>query len=106
MVAPDLTLVEGFEWDDGNANKNVSKHGVGQSESQQMFFNEPLIVVEDASHSQDEARFNALGKTDQGRLVHVTFTLRAGGKLIRVISARDMSGKERVVYGKAPEENS
>jgi len=45
-----------------------------------------------------ESRFHALGKTDDGRLLHITFTLRHYGKAIRVISARDMHKKERSIY--------
>src|SRR5206468_11331421 len=37
-------------------------------------------------HSRDEVRFHALGKTEAGRLLHITFTMRAPGKKIRVIS--------------------
>ncbi len=49
-------------------------------------------------HSQVEARFHALGRSDAGRLLHVTFTLRREGTVIRVISARNMSRKERSRY--------
>ena len=63
-----------------------------------MFFNDPLLLLEDAKHSQREVRFHALGKTDEGRLLHITFTLRHKNTLIRVISARDMHKKERVIY--------
>jgi len=41
----DFDLVEGFEWDVGNARKNVVKHGVSQSEAEQVFFNKPLLSV-------------------------------------------------------------
>jgi uncharacterized DUF497 family protein len=92
------TRVEGFEWDDGNARKSGEKHGVSQVEAEQVFFNEPLLMVEDARHSAHEPRFHALGRTDEGRPLHVTFTLRDAGTLIRVISARDMSRKERSRY--------
>jgi uncharacterized DUF497 family protein len=44
---------------------------------------------------------HALGQTDQARLLHLTFTLRRSGELIRVISARDMHRKERSVYEQA-----
>lgn len=88
----------GFEWDEGNSRKNAEKHGVSQSEAEQLFFNEPLLVLEDSRHSQRENRYHALGKTDDGRLLHVTFTLRDDGTLIRVISARDMHRKERSIY--------
>ena len=91
----DLDRIEGFDWDEGNARKSADKHGVGQAEAEQVFLNEPLVLAEDAFHSRAEARFHAFGRTDAGRLLHVTFTLRHGGTKVRVISARDMSRKER-----------
>ena len=94
----DLDRIEGFDWDEGNARKSADKHGVGQAEAEQVFLNEPLLLAEDARHSRAEPRFHALGRTDAGRLVHVTFTLRHGGTKVRVISARDMSRKERTRY--------
>ena len=90
--------VTGYDWDEGNSRKNGEKHGVNQSEAEEIFFNEPLLVLEDSRHSQAEARFHALGETDDERLLHITFTLRQNGTLIRVISARDMHRKERAVY--------
>jgi len=90
--------IEGFEWDDGNARKNVDKHDVGQAEAEQIFFHEPLLLAEDAKHSRSEPRYHAMGKTAPGRLLHVTFTLRRGQTLIRVISTRDMHRKERLRY--------
>ncbi len=94
----DLNLVQGFDWDDGNQRKSFDKHGVSLSEAGQIFFNAPLFVLKDVGHSQSEPRFHALGQTDARRLLHVTFTLRAGGTKIRVISARDMKRKERKTY--------
>jgi len=100
----DLRQINGFNWDEGNARKN-DKHGVSMAEAEQVFFNTPLLVLEDATHSQHEARLHALGKTDEGRVLHITFTLRPSGhlseSLIRVISARDMHRKERAVYEQA-----
>jgi uncharacterized DUF497 family protein len=90
--------IVGFDWDSGNPRKNVKKHDVSQSEAEQLFFNAPLLLLSDSKHSQDEARFHALGKTDAARQLHVTFTLRRSGTLIRVISARDMHRKERTIY--------
>jgi len=97
----DLDRIAGFEWDDGNGRKSSDKHGVSQAEAESLFFNDPLIVVEDARHSDREQRFNALGKTTSGRLLHITFTLRQNGTLIRVISARDMHTKEKKAYEQA-----
>ena len=94
----DWSRIVGFQWDAGNARKNVDKHGVQQAEAEEAFLSEPLIVAEDRRHSSAESRFHALGATGAGRRRHVTFTIRAEGTLIRVISARDMSSKERAVY--------
>jgi uncharacterized protein len=94
----DLAQIEGFDWDEGNNRKSVEKHDVSQAEAEQIFFNDPLLVVEDVSHSVSELSLQALGRTDAGRLLHVSFTLRGDGKLIRVISARTMHRKERLRY--------
>lgn len=94
----DWKLITGFDWDDGNARKSIEKHDVSQSEAELIFFNQPLMVLSDEKHSQAEARYHALGITDSARLLHVTFTLRLKNTLIRVISARDMHRKEKVVY--------
>ena len=94
----DFERLTGFQWDDGNARKSADKHGVSQSEAEQVFFNEPLLVVDDARHSHSEPRLHALGITHAGRRVHITFTLRDEDTTIGVISARDMHRKERVHY--------
>jgi uncharacterized DUF497 family protein len=93
----DLANIIGFEWDGGNDRKN-DKHNVSTAEAEQLFFNDPLLLLEDAKHSQSEPRIHALGKTDEGRMLHITFTLRKKNTLIRVISARDMHKKERANY--------
>ena len=95
----DLTRIVSFNWDDGNARKN-EKHGVSQSEAEEVFFNQPLLLLEDALHSGQERRFHALGKTHAGRTLHISFTLREDDTLIRVISARSMHWKERAIYAR------
>jgi uncharacterized DUF497 family protein len=92
-----FTKITDFDWDKGNIRKN-DKHGVSMAESEQVFFNEPLLLLADMKHSEVEHRFHALGKTDEGRTLHITFTLRNSGEKIRVISARDMHKKERTIY--------
>jgi uncharacterized DUF497 family protein len=94
----DLTRIEGFDWDDGNSRKSTDKHGISQAEAEQVFFNEPLLLMEDVKHSKYEARFHALGRTDEDRLLHISFTLRGESRLVRVISARDMHRKEKNRY--------
>ena len=98
----DLSRIEGFNWDEGNSRKRAEKHGVSQAEAEQIFFNDPLLIVEDASHSARDVRLHALGRTDVGRLLHTSFTLRDNNRLIRVISARTMHRKERLRYEQEP----
>lgn len=98
----DWTLISGFEWDIGNVRKSADKHGVSQTEVEQVFFNRPLLVLDDVLHSRDESRFHALGRTNAERYLHVSFTVRKQGTLLRVISARDMNRKERNIYAQTP----
>ncbi len=95
----ELEQFTGFQWDEGNIDKNLFKHDVENWECEQIFFNEPLIILYDPEHSLSENRWAAFGKTDVDRLLTVIFTRR--GKLLRVISARDMNRKERKYYEKA-----
>jgi hypothetical protein len=95
-----FSKIIGFSWDEGNARKNQDKYGVTQGEAEEMFFNQPLLVVGDDKHSQAELRYVALGSTNFDVLLVVVFTLRQEGPLIRVISARPMSKKERMYYEK------
>jgi uncharacterized DUF497 family protein len=90
---------EGFQRDAGNSAKIWERHSVTPTECEELFFNRPLIVGEDEKHSEREERFYALGQTDAGRRLFVVVTLRA--RRIRVISARDMSRKERKVYNES-----
>lgn len=101
----DFGKIEGFDWDAGNARKSEEKHGVSQTEVEQIFFNVPLVLAPDPKHSQIEPRFHALGKTNAGRLLHITFTLRFDGRKIRPISARDMHRKERRIYEERAQTN-
>ncbi len=96
----DLATITGFDWDEGNARKN-EKHAVSMAEAEHVLFNAPLLVLRDTEYSSQEPRFHALGRSDDRRSLHITFTLRHAGEKIRVISARDMHRKERAIYEKA-----
>jgi uncharacterized protein len=88
----------GFEWDSHNKDKNRDRHGVEPGECEEAFFNRPFIVADDVNHSVAESRYFALGVSDSGRHLFLVFTIR--GSSVRIISARDMSRKERSVYEK------
>ena len=97
----ELSECTGFDWDAGNADKNWELHQVSQAECEQIFFNRPILVAPDDKHSQRESRYAALGQTNAGRRLAVIFTIR--GTLVRVISAREMSRRERRVHEEAKE---
>jgi hypothetical protein len=100
-----LSDIEGFEWDDGNLQKNWHAHNVLNIEAEEIFFNQPLFLSEDVEHSTPaERRLQALGRTNNSRYLFVAFTIRR--RLIRIISARDMSRKERKVYDEKTQTNS
>jgi len=94
--ATTMPAFESFDWSGGNDRKNWDRHRVTPLEVEQVFFNTPLIIGADEAHSQQEKRCYALGQTDARRELFIVFTLR--GKQVRVVSARDMSRKERKVY--------
>lgn len=88
--------ITGFEWDAGNIDKNWDKHGVGNAECEEVFFNSPLLIRSDSSHSRKETRNATFGRTDTDRPLFIVFMVR--NNCIRVISARDMTDKELEVY--------
>lgn len=86
----------GFDWDAGNCDKNWQRHGVKMVECEEVFFNRPLIIRQDQVHSAAERRCHLLGKTNGGRGLFIVFTVR--NRKIRVISARDMTPREKRHY--------
>jgi uncharacterized protein len=93
-----------FSWDKGNVEKNDIKHGVSNHECEEAFLTYPSVVLPDSKHSTSEVRFLLLGTTGFKRKVSIFFTLR--GNKVRVISARDMSKKERKLYEEKTKENT
>lgn len=96
---PDL---RGFQWDAGNSEKNWLAHDVSQAETEQAFFNRPVLVLPDVRHSQAEPRYYVLGRSNADRRLTIVFTIRS--TLVRPIMARDMSRRERRLF--TEEENA
>lgn len=88
-----------FQWDEGNLNKNWTKHCVTNKECEEAFFDEKKKVARDPLHSKEEDRYVLLGKTKKGRLLYTVFSVR--NNKVRVISSRDINKKERKLYEKA-----
>jgi len=96
--------ITGFDWDKGNLDKNWEKHGVSNAECEEVFFNAPLVVRPDPAHSGAEARYYALGMSDERRPLFISFTLR--NDKIRVITSRDMTTRELEVYSDCLKKNA
>lgn len=92
----DFDRLVGFDWEEGNKQKNWDKHQVDYRECEEVFFNHPILISEDTKHSSPEQRYYVLGQSDTGRTLFLVFTIR--NDKIRVISARDQSKKERKRY--------
>ena len=86
----------GFDWDDGNRNKNLQKHGIVCQEALEVFMGRPLVYSDTVHSTEAEPRYVLLGETKKGMRLFVAFTLRQEN--VRVISARPMSQKERTWY--------
>ncbi len=84
-----------FQWDEWNTDKVQKRISVYESES--VFSDPDAVVVEDDKHSQDEERYNIIGKSHSGNYLYVTFTLR--NEEIRIISARKAKDKEKQKFG-------
>lgn len=95
----DIQSIAGFDWDDGNIDKNWIKHRVSNLECEELFLNFPLLLANDQKHSQSEKRYYALGQTNANRWLFIAFAIRENK--IQVISARDMNQKEVRTYAKA-----
>lgn len=93
-----------FEWDKGNSDKNWVKHKVSNKEAEEVFQNEPKFIFKDETHSQIEERYGLFGITNQGRKLSIVFTIR--GNQVRVITARDISKRERRIYEEKVQKNT
>lgn len=74
------------------------KHGVAVAEAEEVLLGDAWVQV-DTRHSDDEQRYVALGMTVEGRRLFVSFTIRRSR--VRIISARPMSRKERLIHDQA-----
>ena len=99
-----LAACTGFDWNEANVANNWERHGVTPEEAEDVFFHDPFVLRSDPGHSRREKRYWALGKTAQERRLFVAFTIR--GRLIRVVSVRDMSPREVEEYQRYEKSNS
>jgi uncharacterized protein len=87
-----------FEWDEGNDTKSYSKHGVSCMEAESVFQDVNRLDFNDVLHSRRENRFITIGRSNRPRILLLAWTRRIN--LVRIISARPASKKERALYEK------
>jgi uncharacterized DUF497 family protein len=87
-----------FEWNSKKARSNETKHKVSFEEARSVFFDEYAQQFYDSENSDNEDRFFMLGKSIKSRVLVVVHCEREGGEIIRIISARKATSKERKFY--------
>jgi uncharacterized protein len=87
-----------FEWDPGKARLNLRKHGIAFEEAETVFADDHAILLDDPEHSRHEDRFVLLGVSARLRILVVVHAYRARDEVIRLISARRATPRERAQY--------
>jgi uncharacterized DUF497 family protein len=84
-----------FEWDEKKNRANRRKHGVWFEEAQTVFDDPGARVFIDPDHSEEEDRFIIVGASGSGRILVVVHCYRENDSIIRLISARKATRKEK-----------
>ena len=86
-------------WLDKFVDKIIRKHNVSLEEVEQVLSKDPVIQRLEGGHVKGEDLFIGFGRTDAGRYLSVLLVLKKDKRAL-VISARDMTKKERRKYGR------
>jgi uncharacterized protein len=89
-----------FEWDARKEAQNRRKHGVSFAEAETVFSDDHALLVDDPDHSDREDRFALLGLSARLRTLVVVHCYREEEAVIRIISARKATRKERDIYNR------
>jgi uncharacterized protein len=81
-------------------NKIESKHNVRSNEIRQTLINDPRIRFAEKGNVKVNDVYVAFGRTFGGRYLSVFFVYKPENNTCIIISARDMSKKEKKAYGK------
>lgn len=87
-----------FEWDEFKAENNEQKHGISFNEAQTAFYDENARLRYDSEHSIDEERYILLGMSSSLRLLVVSHLYQKDIELVRIISVRKATKRERQQY--------
>lgn len=90
-----------FDWDVAKADANARKHGVTFEQAMTVFLDPLARTIYDDEHSESEERWVTIGRDEGGATVVVVHTLTpttAENALVRIISAREATSREREQY--------
>ena len=85
-----------FDWDPEKAAANLKRHDVSFDEASTVWNDYFNIELFDHDHSVEENRFLMIVESAEQRLLIISFTER--GNRVRIISARELTPKERREY--------
>ena len=88
-----------FEWDENKNKLNRKLHGLWFEEITSVFNDQNARFFLDKNHSDDESRYIIIGYCSIGRLLVVVHVFREND-VIRIISSRKATKKERLFYEK------
>lgn len=91
--------IDGVIWLRNVIDKLLWKHHVTTDEVEEVFNRSPRYRFLEEGDVEGEDLYSALGRTEAGRYLTVYFLHKVTGDAL-VISARDMTKKERRLYGK------
>ncbi len=89
-----------FEWDSRKEAQNRRKHRVSFAEAETVFADEHALLINDPDHSIEEDRFLLLGVGARLRVLVVAHTYREAEAVVRIISARKATRRERDIYNR------
>ena len=89
-----------FDWDENKNRINLEKHGITFEEASTVFFDDRAILFDDPEHYIDEDRFLLLGMSETAKVCIVCHCYRENDTVIRIISARQATRKEKQRYVK------
>ena len=89
-----------FEWERAKDKANSRNHGVSLDEAKTIFYDETAIEFYDQNHSFKEDRYLMIGLSSKLRLLLVNYTVRQSEKddIVRIISSRKPTKKEKMIY--------
>jgi len=96
-----------FEWDEPKSRRNLAKHNVS-FETAKLVFDDPLAISIPDRIVEAEQRWQTLGIVGGMAVLLVAHTYKEenAGEVIRIISARKATPRERMFYEQAHKKTS